>query len=146
MKKSILGNVLGLYLSQIDKRVQKNQIIIDNSGVLDDKFYGKDVARSVLISSKHSYTLAQENNIDVEYGKLGENILVDCNLYHLDIGSQIQIGDIILEISQSCTLCKSLSKIDNKLPKLLKNDRGVFTKVIKNGIVNENDKIYLLNH
>jgi len=66
----------------------------------------------------------------LEYGQLSENILIDHDIYHLDAGSKLKIGDTILEISQHCTLCKSLTKINNKLPKLLKTDSGVFITLI----------------
>lgn len=147
MNKIQVGEVFGLFVSQTENkgRVARDYITLDDGGVCEDKFYGKDIERSVLLVSKDSYKLAKENGIEVEFGKIGENILMDYNPYHLEIGTQLQIGETILEISQACTLCKSLSKVNNKLPKLLKNDRGIFAKVIKKGLVNSSDKIYLLS-
>jgi len=37
-----------------------------------------------------------------------------------------------------------LTKIDNKLPKLLKKDRGVFAKVLQIGTISQNDKVEFL--
>ena len=107
-------------------------------------FYGKDVQRSVLISTIESYKLAQDNGINPALGSLGENILIDYNPYHLSVGSRIKIGNSILEITQHCTLCKSLTKVNSKLPKILKDDRGIFAKVIEDGIIREGDKLYIL--
>jgi MOSC domain-containing protein YiiM len=78
------------------------------------------------------------------YGALGENILIDYNPYDLAIGSQIQIGEVVLEITQNCTICNHLSFIDKTLPKLLKDDRGIFVKVVKVGVIKKRDKLYLL--
>ncbi|HHB94584.1 MAG TPA: MOSC domain-containing protein, partial [Campylobacterales bacterium] len=89
------------------------------------------------------YKMAKDKNIDLEYGLLGENLLIDYNPYSLTPKSQLLIGEVVLEIVQNCTICKSLTKIDNKLPKLLKDDRGVFAKVIKSGLISDGDKIYL---
>jgi MOSC domain-containing protein YiiM len=72
---------------------------------------------------------------------LGENILIDYNPYDLPVGTKLEIGEVVLEISQHCTLCKSLTKVDNALPKLLKNDRGIFAKVVKSGNISLKDKI-----
>lgn len=105
----------------------------------------ESVDRSVLIASLESYTLVESHGIHADYGILGENILIDYNPYHLVIGSRLKISDVILEISQPCTLCKSLTSIDSKLPKLLKNDRGIFAKVIESGSIKEGDDIYLLD-
>jgi MOSC domain-containing protein YiiM len=109
--------------------------------VISDKFYEKDPNRSVLIASVDSYKIAKEKGVDASFGALGENILIDFNPYKLAIGTNIEIGETTLEISQHCTICKSLAKVDNSLPKLLKNDRGIFAKVIKGGLINLDDEI-----
>ena len=116
---------------------------MDKDGVVGDKFYAKELDRSVLISSIDSYLLAKESSIDMSYGSLGENIVMDYNPYSLPTGTKIKIGEVILEISQHCTLCKSLTKVDSKLPKLLKDDRGLFAKVIKSGTIYRGDKVYI---
>ena len=139
-----VGKILELFYSTNDGRVNASQLALDEKGVLEDKYYDKDIQRSVLIASDESYKLASENGIDVPYSALGENILIDYNPYNLKSGARLSIGDLVLEISQNCTLCNSLSKVDKRLPKLLRNDRGIFAKVISNGIINKGDNIYLL--
>jgi MOSC domain-containing protein YiiM len=143
-REILVGKILGLFVSKRGVRVSKREITVDKSGVWEDKFYGKEPDRSVLITSLQSYRLAQDRGISIEYGSLGENILMDYNPYNLLVGTQIRIGEVVLEISQNCTLCKSLTKIDNRLPKLLKDDRGVFAKVIKSGFIYSDDKIYVM--
>jgi len=49
-----------------------------------------------------------------------------------------------LQISQNCTLCNSLSKIDPKLPKILKDDRGIFAFVLESGEIKQSDEIKIL--
>ncbi|MDH4945424.1 MOSC domain-containing protein [Sulfurimonas sp. C5] len=127
------GKVLKLFTTCNDEkktRISPESINVDNEGVLEDKFHGKDLLRSVLIASVYSYELAKKEGIDIEYGLLGENILVDINPYSLLPGQQLQIGETTLEITQNCTLCKGLSSVDSKLPKVLKTDRGIFAKVV----------------
>lgn len=146
IKEKRIGKIVSLFVSKKgdSSRTFKRELTVDENGVWEDKFYGKEPDRSVLITSIESYRLAKNKNISIEYGVLGENILMDYNPYNLIVGTQIRIGEVILEISQNCTLCKSLTKIDSKLPKLLKNDRGVFAKVIKSGFIYQNDEIYIL--
>jgi len=141
-----VGKILKLFISikGIEKRVEKEQLSVDENGILEDKFYAKDRQRSILLSSKESYLLTQEHSIDLDYGELGENILMDFNPYLLPVGTQLQIGEVILEITQACTICNHLSKIDKKLPKLLKDDRGIFAKVIKKGNIYNSDTIFML--
>jgi len=139
------GNILELFYSTNDGRVNTTELALDDKGVVEDKYYDKNIERSVLITSQDSYKLAAESGIDAPYSALGENILIDYNPYHLKPGAKLVIGDLILEISQNCTLCKSLAKVDAKLPKLLKDDRGIFAKVISSGTIHKGDNIYLLN-
>ena len=139
------GKVIALYVTKDDaikKREKTDEIKIDIDGIKDDKFYAKDSARAILITSIDSYKLAKENNIDLDEGALGENILIDINPYHLLPGETLQIGDTLLEITQNCTLCKGLSTLNSKLPKLLKNDRGVFAKLINDAsLIKINDTV-----
>ena len=141
-----VGKILELYYSTNSGRVNAMKLSLDTKGVVEDKYYNKDIDRSVLIASKQSYDLALENGIDVPYSTLGENLLIDYNPYHLKAGTQIVINDLVLEISQNCTLCNSLAKVDSELPRLLQNDRGIFAKVITSGTMSKGDNIYLLNN
>ena len=109
--------------------------------MIDDKFHAKALERSVLIASKDSYNIVEDNGIRIEEGTLGENILIDWNPYHLLAGERFKIGDLVLEITQNCTLCKGLSSVDSKLPKLLKNDRGIFAKVLHSASIKIGDTI-----
>ncbi|MHB8100413.1 MAG: MOSC domain-containing protein [Sulfuricurvum sp.] len=142
---SIKARVLSLFISVNDenKRVQKEKLELDENGVVDDKFYAKNPNRLILITSTDAYSMAKDSGIELEYGSLGENILIDNNINYLTIGSQFKIGDLVLEITQNCTLCKGLSNIDPKLPDILKYDRGIFAKAVGNGLVKTDDSVII---
>lgn len=142
-----VGKVIDLFVSQQDKsgRAEKETLTLDPKGIVEDKYYDTNVQRSVLITSQESYALASSHHIKMPYGSLGENVLIDYNPYHLTAGDQLRIGDVILEISQYCTMCDHLSKIDKDLPTLLKDDRGIFARVIESGVIKKEDEIYLLS-
>lgn len=149
MSTKHVGQVLQLFISIKDadgqtKTIEQDTITLNEKGVASDKFYAKDPMRSILISSLESYTLAKENNIEMPFGSLGENILMDFNPYGFNVGDQLKIGDVLLEITQNCTLCKGLSKVDTKAPKLLKHHRGIFAKTVTNGNLKIADKVYIL--
>jgi len=140
-----VGNIVSLFSSNDKGHLTRPELEMDEKGIIGDRHYNKNDERSVLIASLDSYTLVKKHNIQIEYGVLGENILMDYNPYHLETGARLKINNVILEISQHCTLCKSFTKIDTKLPKLLKNDRGIFAKVIEQGNIKEGDIVYLLD-
>ena len=142
-----VGEVVALFISEKGniERIPKLDIMLDEKGVRGDKFYNKDSNRSVLLTSRESYTLAKKHQISMEYGTLGENILIDYNPYALMLGSRLSVGGVLIEIAQNCTICNHLSVVDEYLPKLLKDDRGIFVKVIKEGVIKKGDSVYLLD-
>ena len=117
---------------------------MEKEGIIEDKFFDKDVQRSILISSLESYEIVKQEQIEISYGDLGENIIIDINPYSLKEGDKLYIGDSILEITQNCTICNSLAKVDKKIPKLLKSDRGIFAKTYKSGNININDDVKIV--
>jgi len=144
--KNKIGIIKKLFLSssKSKNRIEKEYLLCDYNGIIEDKFYNKDINRSILITSLSSYELVKKNNINISYGLLGENILVDFDPYQLKIGTVLSIGEVELEISQECTICNHLSNIDTSLPKLLEKDRGIFAFVKQKGKININDNIYLI--
>ena len=140
-----VGNICSLFYTTINEQTSTKELFLDENGVLRDKHYGKNIERSVLLTSLDSYELVRNHGVDMAYGTLGENILMDYNPYHLTVDTRIKVGSVTLMISQHGTLCKGLTKINSKLPKLLKDGRGIFVKVIKSGSIKEGDAIYLLD-
>ena len=141
-----VDRVLRLFISKsgTSDRFERATITLDDGGVIEDKFHNKNTQRSVLIASTTSYNLVGVYGIEMPFGYLGENILIDYNPYSLEIGTKIKIGDVILEISQQCTICNHLGVIDVKIPTLLKNDRGIFAKVLSGGEIKIDDEVYIL--
>lgn len=142
-----VSEVLALFISQSGqgKRTPQEKIYLDYAGVINDKFYDKGRERSVLLTTQESYKIVKNQGISIEEGALGENILIEYNYpQSLSSGLQLKVGTVILEIAQNCTICNHLSVIDKKVPKLLKDDRGMFAKVIQAGCITKGDKIELI--
>jgi MOSC domain-containing protein YiiM len=142
-----VGKVIDLFISVqgSSTRIEKESFQLDPKGIVEDKYYDKNIHRSVLITSQESYALANEHNVQMPIGSLGENILIEYNPYHLNPGDQLRMGEVLLQISQYCTICDHLSAIDEILPTLLKDDRGIFAKVIEGGMIKKGDEVYLLD-
>lgn len=146
MSEQVIGEISALFISLKGKspRLEKACITLDTQGIVNDKFHNTNIERSVLITSLSSYDLALKHGIKMPFGSLGENLLIDYNPYHFKAGTKLRIGTAMLEISQNCTICDHLSNIDESLPTLLKNDRGIFAKVLKAGVIQDKDTIYLM--
>jgi MOSC domain-containing protein YiiM len=142
-----VGNVQALFISSkaLSTPVEKEQIRLDHKGILEDKHYGSTPERTVLITSLESYLMTQKKlGVRMPYGYLGENLLIDYNPYKLPLGSRLKIGSTTLEITQNCTLCNHLAQLDKRIPKLLKEDRGIFAKVVESGTIALKDTIKIL--
>jgi len=148
VSKNSVGKVVALFLSKETDKIPLHveTMSLDAKGVVGDRFYDKNELRAILLTSVKSYTTAKEHSIEMELGSLGENIIIDFDPYELLPGDRLEIGDVTLELVQNCTLCKGLSKVHPKLPKLLKDGRGVFVKAITEGCVKKGDNVYLLSH
>jgi len=141
------GRVIALFqaVQGEDGRNEIDAIEIDEQGIIGDKYYGKNPNRTILVTSDNaSYGLAALQGIELPYGSLGENVVIDINPYHLRAGAQIRIGETIVAVTQNCTLCSSLGKVDEKLPELLKDDRGIFVRTVRGGKIRKGDTVSLL--
>ncbi|MDZ7817385.1 MAG: MOSC domain-containing protein [Aliarcobacter sp.] len=112
--------------------------LIENYGIENDKFAGKKLDQTVMIVGLESYEIAKNNSIKLSFGCLGENILLDFDPHDFQVGTQFFIGESIIEITQICTVCNHLNVFDKQLPQLLKSHRGLYCKIIKSGIIQEN--------
>ena len=146
----ILGNSLNLYIAPIGTsgvREPRNTIVLKQGfGVIDDKFAGnpKKIDRSVMIVGTTPYNMAKEAGIELPEFALGENILLNFDPHTLAIGTLLEIGDAILEITSACTLCSHLTQYHKDLPKLIVKHRGVYCKILKSGIIKRDDTVALL--
>lgn len=113
-------------------KVQK-LVLIKDYGIENDKFALKDLEKTVMIVGINSYELAKLERISMNFGSLGENILLNFDPHLLEIGTILAIGDAKIEITQKCTICNHLAEFGDCLPNLLKNCRGLYCKVISDG-------------
>jgi MOSC domain-containing protein YiiM len=139
------NTILKLFIAneQTKSMDEVTKVQLQIGGVVGDKYFGRE-NREVLLTSTYGYELAKTHNISMNYGTLGENILTDMNIKNLQLGDNLKIGEAILEVSMLCPVCTHLSVIKKELPKLIKDDRGIFLKVVKSGTITQNDEIELL--
>ena len=114
-------------------------------GAKGDRHAGKDPDRAVLVAGLSAYEKAQGAGIPLPYGALGENLLLDLDPHALPPGARLRVGEALLELSQVCPVCKSLSQFDLRLPKLLYGGRGVYARVLEGGVVRVGDPVLVLD-
>ena len=146
MENNKLGMVLKTFSatkgsSGLPRPMVEKLVLIENYGIENDKFAGDELHKTVMIIGLNSYTMAKEKDMELEFGSYGENVLFDFDPHLLEIGDRLQIGDSVIEITEKCTLCNHLSVFGAKLPKLIKNHRGLYCKIIKGGEIKEGSTV-----
>ena len=143
------GNVLGTFSAPDGQsglpRPKADHLDLRNGyGIIGDKFAGKALDQSVMIVGKRAYDMAREVGIDLLPGSLGENLILDLNPHQLPVGTQLQIGSAVIELTEACTLCNHLSVFDRKLPKLVRHDRGLYCRIVVSGSIQTGDEVVVL--
>lgn len=123
MKGQVVSLHLGLGSGLPKPRVEALELVA-GFGAKGDRHAGKDPDRAVLVAGLSAYEKAQGAGIPLPYGALGENLLLDLDPHALPPGARLRVGEALLELSQVCPVCKSLSQFDLRLPKLLYGGRG----------------------
>lgn len=141
-----IGKVLNVFSatkesSGLPRPVVKEINLIKDFGIQNDKFAGKKLDQTVMIVGLKSYEIALEIGINLEFGSLGENILLDIDPHAYEIADRFKFGDAVIEITQICTVCSHLAVFSEQLPSLLKGHRGVYCKIINGGIIKKDMKI-----
>ncbi|RTG98280.1 MOSC domain-containing protein [Thermus scotoductus] len=141
------GKVISLHLglgSGLPKPQMEVLELIAGFGAKGDRHAGKDPDRAVLVAGLPAYEKAREAGIDLPFGALGENLLLDLDPHHLPPGTRLRVGEALLELAQVCTVCSSLSQFDLRLPKLLYGGRGLYARVLEGGLVRVGDPVRIL--
>ncbi len=78
-------------------------------------------------------------------GKFAENLTTQgIELYTLPIGTQLKIGEVLLEVTQIGKECHQHCQIYEQVGKCIMPSEGIFAKVIREGTINAGDEISVL--
>lgn len=78
-------------------------------------------------------------------GKFAENITTEgLELWKLPVGAKLQIGETIQEVTQIGKECHTKCAIYHQIGNCVMPTEGIFTKVLKEGIVKAGDAISIL--
>ncbi|MDR1546842.1 MAG: MOSC domain-containing protein [Deltaproteobacteria bacterium] len=82
----------------------------------------------------------------VEHGAFGENLVVaGYDLRELPVGSRLQIGPALLEVTQIGKECHSRCEIFHRVGDCIMPREGIFAKVLVGGEVGPGDDVRLLD-
>lgn len=149
MYKKELAKVISINISK-EKGVVKKPIgeglFLENFGLEEDAHSGKWHRQVSLLGMESFQKMVDEGAEGLVPGIFAENITTDgIILYELPVGTKLSIGDTIHEVTQIGKECHSGCEIAKKVGKCIMPKEGIFTRVLKGGIIYEGDKIEIFN-
>jgi len=116
--------------------------LVVNHGVKNDAHAGPGI-RQVSLLAKESYEKMAGGCL--KDGSFGENILTQGLVLHkLSIGTLMQIGDVVLEVSKIGKECHAPCNIGKTFGECIMPKEGIFATVQKPGYIKPGDYIKLL--
>ena len=134
-----------------DKKGQKKQQVgegsfRENFGITGDAHADAESHRQVSLLALASIEKMQAIGADVGPGAFAENLTVEgMQLYTLPLGTRFAIGEkVILELTQIGKECHDRCAIFKQVGTCVMPLEGVFTRVIKGGVVKAGDEVKLV--
>jgi len=146
MKK--IGKVVDVNISDkkgVVKRPIGKGVFIEDFGLEGDAHSGK-WHRQVSLLGVESYKKMEEMGVkELKHGDFAENITTEgIILYELPVGTRLKIGETIQEVTQIGKECHIGCAISQQVGKCIMPKEGIFTRVIKGGVVKRGDIIEVL--
>lgn len=139
-----MGRVIAVCISEkkgtVKESVGSCEVLV-NFGLKNDAHAGTGRQVSLLASEKVR-AFAEKNAVEIAPGTFGENILtsgIDYNSYPL--GTIFEIGEVRLVMIQKGKKCHSGCEIQKQTGKCIMPTEGVFAKVLRGGVISEEDEI-----
>ncbi len=148
VREKLKGKVLSINISKekgVIKEPIKEGLFIEDFGLKGDAHSGK-WHRQVSLLGIESFDKMENQGIEgLEPGVFAENITTEgLILYELPIGTKLKIGTTIHEVTQIGKECHTGCAISQKVGKCVMPKEGIFTKVLKGGVIRKGDTIEVI--
>jgi MOSC domain-containing protein YiiM len=136
--KSSTGKLVGVYVGsrkgEGKTSVESAELIADH-GLRGDSHAGRDLHRQVSLFAVETLREIQNEGFEVSAGSLSANLFTEnIALDSLNPGARLRVGEAIIEIAEARKPCRSITKIDNRLPKRLFGQCGQVGRVVRSGV------------
>ena len=128
----------------VQKERQASIDLVVAHGIDGDAHAGK-WHRQVSLLSYEKIEAFKARGVDVEDGAFGENIVVSgIDLAKLPVGTLLKSGDVELEVTQIGKECHAHCAIFHAVGDCIMPREGIFTRVLKGGVIKNGDAIELI--
>ncbi len=114
-------------------------------GIVGDAHAGNWHRQVSLLAQESIDKMTALGVADLTPGKFAENITTEgIELFTLPIGTRLQIGDVLLEVTQIGKECHQHCQIFEQVGVCVMPREGIFAKVIKEGTIHAGDEVTVL--
>ena len=143
-----MAKVLSINISDkkgVIKTPIKDGLFIEEHGLKNDAHAGKWHRQVSLLAQESIDKMIKMGVNDLDAGKFAENITTEGIVLHeLPVGTRLKIGETVQEVTQIGKECHKGCAIKNQVGMCIMPTEGIFTRVIKGGVVREGDSIEIL--
>ncbi|MFV0466414.1 MAG: molybdenum cofactor synthesis domain-containing protein [Lachnospiraceae bacterium] len=116
-------------------------VLLPEFGIKGDAHAGK-WHRQVSLLEEEKVREFNEKGANVTEGAFGENLIIEgISLADCPVGTQFQIAEAVLELTQKGKTCHTGCEIYHRMGDCIMPREGVFTRVIKGGTIRPGDRI-----
>lgn len=142
------GKVLSVNISDrkgVVKQPLEEGLFIEEFGLKDDAHSGP-WHRQVSLLGIESFAKMEAQGVEgLVPGIFAENITTEgITLYELPVGTKMTIGETLHEVTQIGKECHTGCEIAQKVGKCVMPKEGIFTKVLKGGVIRPGDPIEII--
>lgn len=144
----MIGRIVSINISEnkgTTKKAVKEATVIENYGIQGDAHAGSHWHRQISLLGIESIQKMKDKGLSLNYGDFAENITTEgIDLLSLPLGTKLQVGECLLEITQHGKSCHSKCEIFKIVGDCIMPREGVFAKVLKGGKIKVGDRIIKL--
>jgi MOSC domain-containing protein YiiM len=145
---ALIGKLAGIYVGsqkgEGKHSVESAELVADH-GLQGDSHAGRDPDRQVSLFATETMREIQNEGFEISAGSLSANLFTEnIALNSLAPGARLRIGDAIIEIAEARKPCRSITKIDNRLPKRLFGQCGQVGRIVKSGMARVGDDVEIM--
>jgi MOSC domain-containing protein YiiM len=141
-----MGTILAVCISDkkgVQKKPVAEGVLKEDYGIKGDAHAGSDSLRQVSLLDKTSVDKMKSLGVELNDGDFGENLVTEgVGLLSLPIGSRLATDSgVVLEVTQIGKECHDHCAIYQQVGTCIMPTEGIFTRVIKGGVVKKGDEI-----
>nr|WP_319372618.1 MOSC domain-containing protein [uncultured Methanobacterium sp.] len=148
VKKFEYGEVIAVCTSskKQTRKININECLVEkNHGLMGDAHSSPETHRQVSLLALESIDKMRDMGLDVHPGDFAENITTTgIKLVTIPIGTRLQVGDSIMEVTQIGKECHNRCAIYQQAGDCIMPREGIFARVITGGKVKTGDKVMIL--